>query len=182
MVKRGKIDAASDTRPYYQKLYERAKKLGNFRKREIECWMPQEMGKIVLYHVDGRKLLYVEKNDILVDLQDPWKEATSKRVRRCSIHIFKENAINQIREQMEILEITNYQLAKLTGIDKGTISRYISGKQKPRIDAGQKICEVLHLQLHDLYDELDEFGNCKAYHDYGDDDGDEDENEEEEYL
>ena len=165
MVKQGKIDMAGDARPYYQKLYERAKKIGNFRKREIECWMPQEIGKIVLYHVDGRKLLYVEKNDILVDLQDPWKENTQKRERRCSIYIFNENAIDRIQEQMDILGITKYKLAKLTGIDSGTISRYFSGKQKPRIDAGQKICEALHLQIHDLYDELDEYGNRKAYYD-----------------
>lgn len=51
-----------------------------------------------------------------------------------------------LMSRMEELEIANLAtLQAMTGINKGTLSKYFRHQQRPSIDVIPKLCEVLHV-------------------------------------
>ena len=55
--------------------------------------------------------------------------------------------INRLIELMEEKDMSQVSLSKLIGTTNVTISRYISGERKPRIEIVEKIAEVFDVSL-----------------------------------
>jgi transcriptional regulator with XRE-family HTH domain len=57
---------------------------------------------------------------------------------------------NRIRDARKRSKLTQVQLADIVGIAPSQISRFESGKRRPRLDEAIKIAEKLNLQLSDI--------------------------------
>lgn len=55
--------------------------------------------------------------------------------------------IERLQKIINKKDITQRELAKLTGVTEVTISRYLSGERKPRIEIISKIAEVLNVSI-----------------------------------
>lgn len=51
----------------------------------------------------------------------------------------------RLQEAMKLRDIKQYELVKRSGIDKGAISRYLSGGYEPRKDRLAKLAEALNV-------------------------------------
>ena len=51
----------------------------------------------------------------------------------------------RLRAVMEINNISQYKLAKLTGVSQSAISDIMAGKKSPTVQTLQKICAALHI-------------------------------------
>jgi len=58
--------------------------------------------------------------------------------------------IKRLQDEIDKKGITQRELAKLTGVTEVTISRYLSGERKPRIEIIAKIAEVLNVSVDHL--------------------------------
>lgn len=67
-----------------------------------------------------------------------WEEKESKKMA-----IRKESASARIKKALEINSMKQAELSRRTGIDKGTISLYISGKYEPRSNKAVLLAEAL---------------------------------------
>lgn len=69
-----------------------------------------------------------------------------------SREIFKKN----LPYYMDMAGMNSVELAKAVGVSKSTVSTWISGRSYPRIDAIQKIADVLGCDTDDLLTESTE--------------------------
>jgi transcriptional regulator with XRE-family HTH domain len=58
-------------------------------------------------------------------------------------HTFPE----KLRREIQRRELAMYAIAKATGIDKGQISRFVSGERGLSIEGITEICKLLGLEL-----------------------------------
>ena len=56
-----------------------------------------------------------------------------------------EHISNRIRQAMELREISQIELSRRSGIDKGSLSRYLSGKVDPKRSAIAKLASALYV-------------------------------------
>ncbi len=66
-----------------------------------------------------------------------------------SREVFKKN----LPYYMDLAGINSVELAKAVGVSKSTVSTWISGRSYPRIDAIQKVADVLNCDTDDLITE-----------------------------
>jgi len=56
--------------------------------------------------------------------------------------------VDDLRREKQKQNITNYRLAKLTGLTQGALSQIFSGKRTPEIETALKIAKVLKCELN----------------------------------
>lgn len=61
----------------------------------------------------------------------------------------------KVTKIMKERDITQKQLAQLSGITESSISRYLHSKQRPRIDIVVNIAKALHVETDFLLDDSD---------------------------
>ena len=62
-----------------------------------------------------------------------------------------EESTEWLRNRLEMMSISSLdELAKLTGIDKGTISRYFHQERRPSIDMIGPLCQTLKVAPENL--------------------------------
>jgi transcriptional regulator with XRE-family HTH domain len=59
----------------------------------------------------------------------------------------KQNIIDQLRRAIRESEQTQLQIAEGSGVDQGTISRFLKGKRGLNMDSFAALCEHLKLKL-----------------------------------
>jgi transcriptional regulator with XRE-family HTH domain len=69
----------------------------------------------------------------------------------------------KVLKLMERDNISQKQLSELTHISEASISRYLSGKSKPRMDIAANIAKVFGVSTSYLFGELDEDTQKDAY-------------------
>jgi plasmid maintenance system antidote protein VapI len=52
-----------------------------------------------------------------------------------------------LRKAIVDSEHSQYKLAQLTGVDSGTLSRFVNGQRSIALDTADKLCKALGLQL-----------------------------------
>lgn len=55
-----------------------------------------------------------------------------------------------IRKKIQVSELSQYKIAKESGVDSGTLSRFVSGERSISIETADKLCRVLGLKLVDI--------------------------------
>lgn len=117
--------------------------------------------KLRLWHTDGRMFEYDNLKKELYPTGEMWKHPDPPKVvkpktghPKCRIHQYywKDDAPDILRERMDELDMKIIDVSAHSGIDRGTVSRYLSGKQIPRLAAGEELCAVLNLDIEDLYE------------------------------
>ena len=64
--------------------------------------------------------------------------------------------MNKIGEYLELRKMSQRDLAELAGCTEVTMSRYVSGKQEPRVSTALKIATALHADVYDLFPAVDD--------------------------
>lgn len=59
----------------------------------------------------------------------------------------RKSIVEALREAIEKSELNKTQLAELSGVDKGQISRFVKGKRTLTLKSAEKIAEALKLEL-----------------------------------
>jgi transcriptional regulator with XRE-family HTH domain len=57
------------------------------------------------------------------------------------------NVVDEVIRAIEESELTQYELAKLSGVDRASISRFVRRQRSLGLDSLQKVCNVLGLEL-----------------------------------
>ena len=63
------------------------------------------------------------------------------------------NIARNIKTYMEVLGITQLELAKMLGCSNTTVSMWTQGEATPRMDKIDKMCELFHCTRQDLISE-----------------------------
>jgi len=58
-----------------------------------------------------------------------------------------DQLVSALKKEKEKQNITNYRLAKLTGLTQGALNHIFSGKRKPEIATALKIAKALNLKI-----------------------------------
>ena len=58
-----------------------------------------------------------------------------------------ERITEQIREAIGSSELSRYEIAKQSGVDQATLSRFVSGERSITLETAEKLCPVLGLEL-----------------------------------
>ena len=59
----------------------------------------------------------------------------------------RKNIVDTLREAIEESGYTKTQLAELSGVDKGQISRFVNEERTLTLESAEKIAKVLKLEL-----------------------------------
>ena len=59
----------------------------------------------------------------------------------------RNNIVEALREAIDKSELNKTQLAELSGVDKGQISRFVNEERTLTLESAEKIAEVLKLEL-----------------------------------
>ena len=54
-----------------------------------------------------------------------------------------------IRTKIKVSDLSQYKIAKDSGVDSGTLSRFVSGERSISIETADKLCKVIGLKLVD---------------------------------
>ena len=63
------------------------------------------------------------------------------------------NISRNVKNYLEILDISQNELAEMLGCSSSTVSMWIGGKATPRIDKIDMMCSIFHCQRQDLLNE-----------------------------
>lgn len=71
--------------------------------------------------------------------------------------------IKRLQKILEEKDMTQRELAKLVGVTEVTISRYLNGERKPRIEIINKIADVLNTPTDYLFGRIDDYDKSNPY-------------------
>lgn len=60
------------------------------------------------------------------------------------------NAVNKIKEYMNLSDCTAYKLSKMTNISQATISDWFNGKTKPSLASIIKVAKYFNIPIEEL--------------------------------
>lgn len=133
---------------YYENIVESFKDDHPYMEKDLHDWRPRSDSGIRVVLTDGSEYDY----DIVTRGVRRVKKFTVSNPDDITDERCRESIAYHLNEYMTMRGFTQYSLSEYTGLGKGSIHNYMTGKATPSATALRKLAHALNCNITDLLD------------------------------
>lgn len=140
----------SDNSQYYKRLFMRFKKENPNLIRYGTHWSPYGYYAIEVFIPRVGKLVYNDGGifEGTIEWKEHWSDEKAEKAKEREMRPeMYQNFLREIYGFQKFYELTQGDIAEMTGVSRKSINRYLSGAVAPKVSTMRKICEALDIDI-----------------------------------